>query len=412
MKRHSSLIAAFLGCLSIYPLLVFILIFTGLSCYLASAYLPRLRDFTSDSDPVRVRHLRPLNTPETEGSAVPNAARPANALSQSNPQLPDQKFLPEDPPLYLDETISEYYDQTDVYPPAEANLMTQFESDLTVERNNPSGSPSTTAEDPIAVAALPTATPTLDLIFEFPYSVDELRRRAKATPDPDSILGEVVSTLMGAFDSSEETASVTRRAKLAKFTPTPTGTSTPTPTSTPTETSTPTQTPLPTDTPTPTITPTSTNTPPPTNTPIPPPPTPVPSPTETPLPTATPEPEYDFLLGEFFNSPTTNPFMVMYVAVVDTNEIPIGDMKVIGTRLDHNLTYESPLSTWYFEGYNAPGEVIKSGNVKFEPPGGIEATDWIIYLADANGARLSADVPFHTDPGDKQWYFVKFRRKF
>ena len=42
----------------------------------------------------------------------------------------------------------------------------------------------------------------------------------------------------------------------------------------------------------------------------------------------------------------------------------------------------------------------------------VEATDWIIYLADANGARLSADVPFHTDPGDKQWYFVKFRRKF
>ena len=102
----------------------------------------------------------------------------------------------------------------------------------------------------------------------------------------------------------------------------------------------------------------------------------------------------------------------MYVAIVDTNEIPIGDMKVVGTRLDHNLTYESPLSTWHFEGYNAPGEVIKSGNVKFEPPGGIEDVDWLIYLADANGARLSDDVPFHTDPNSKQWYFVKFRRKF
>lgn len=412
MKRHSSLIVAFLGWLSIYPLLIFILILTGLGCYLASAYLPRLRDFTTGSDPVRVRHLRPLNTPEPEGSAGPNATRPTNALSQSNTQLTGQKYLPESPPPSPVEPNPEYRDQTGVYPSAEANLSAQIESDLPVESNGPSGSPSTSTEYPIAVAALPTSTPTLDLVFEFPYSIDELRRRAKATPTSNSILEEVVSTLMGAFDSSDEAETVTRRAKLATFTPTPTGTSTPTSTSTPTETSTPTQTPLPTDTPTPTITPTSTTTPPPTNTPAPPPPTPVPSPTETPLPTATPEPEYDFLLGEFFNSPTTNPFMVMYVAVVDTNEIPIGDMKVIGTRLDHNLTYESPLSTWYFEGYNAPGEVIKSGNVKFEPPGGIEATDWLIYLADANGARLSADVPFHTDPGDKQWYFVKFKRKF
>ncbi|MCB9078434.1 MAG: hypothetical protein H6631_12620 [Anaerolineaceae bacterium] len=412
MKRHPSFITTFLGCLSIYPLLVFILIFTGLSCYLASAYMPRLRDFTTGSDPVRVRHLRPLNTPETEGSAIPNAARPANALSQSNAQLTGQKYLPEDPPPYLVEPTLEYSDQAMLNPPAEAGLSAQVASNLSTESNSSSDSSPYSNENPIVVAALPTSTPTLDLVFDFPYSVDELRRRAKATPASDSILGEVVSTLMGAFDSSAETEAVTRRAKLATFTPTPTETSTATPTSTPTETSTPTQTPLPTDTPTPTITPTSTNTPPPTNTPVPPLPTPVPSPTETPFPTATPEPEYDFLLGEFFNSPTTNPFMVMYVAIVDMNEIPIGDMKVIGTRLDHNLTYESPLSTWYFEGYNAPGEVIKSGNVKFEPPGGIEATDWIIYLADANGARLSADVPFHTDPNDKQWYFIKFRRKF
>ena len=101
----------------------------------------------------------------------------------------------------------------------------------------------------------------------------------------------------------------------------------------------------------------------------------------------------------------------MYVAIVDINEIPIGDMKIIGTRLDHNLTYESPLSTWYYEGYNAPGQVIKSGNLKFEPPGGIEDTSWIIYLADAHGNRLSAEVPFDTSAADKQWYFLKFKRK-
>lgn len=121
---------------------------------------------------------------------------------------------------------------------------------------------------------------------------------------------------------------------------------------------------------------------------------------------------YDFMLAEFFNSPTTNAILVMYVAIVDPNEIPIGDIKVVGTRLDHNLTYESPLSTWHYEGYNAPGEVIKSGNVKFEPPNGMETTNWVLHLEDPNGRRLSEDVPFNTDVNNKQWYFIKFKRKF
>ena len=132
----------------------------------------------------------------------------------------------------------------------------------------------------------------------------------------------------------------------------------------------------------------------------------------TPSPTLTPVPDYDYMLAEFFNSPTTNNFLLIYVAIVDPNEIPIGGMKIVGTRLDHNLTYESPVSTWHYEGYSAPGHVIKSGNVKFEPPGGIETTGWTLHLEDAHGHRQSADIPFEVDENDKQWYFIKFRRKF
>jgi hypothetical protein len=117
-------------------------------------------------------------------------------------------------------------------------------------------------------------------------------------------------------------------------------------------------------------------------------------------------------LAEFFNSPTTNSFLLLYVAIVDPKEIPIGDMKVVGTRLDHHLTYESPLSTWHYEGYSAPGEVVKSGNVKFEPPGGIETANWVLHLEDSHGNRQSEDVPFSVDTDNKQWYFIKFRRKF
>lgn len=137
-----------------------------------------------------------------------------------------------------------------------------------------------------------------------------------------------------------------------------------------------------------------------------------PAPAETPTLTPVPVPEYDFILAEFYNSPTTNSFLTVYVAIVDPNEIPIGGIKIVGTRLDHNLTYDSPLSTWHFEGYSAPGTVIKSGNVKFEPPGGIESTSWSLHLEDAQGNRLSEDVPFDTDVNDKQWYFIKFRRKY
>jgi hypothetical protein len=158
----------------------------------------------------------------------------------------------------------------------------------------------------------------------------------------------------------------------------------------------PSATPLPSD-PEPTATPTQTNTP---------------AFTATPSPTITPWPAYDFMLAEFYNSPTTNSFLLIYVAVVDPDEIPIGDMKIVGTRLDHNLTYESPLTTWYYEGYNAPGEHIKSGNVKFEPPGGIETTSWVLHLEDAHGQRQSEDIPFDVDENNKQWYFIKFRRKF
>lgn len=141
-------------------------------------------------------------------------------------------------------------------------------------------------------------------------------------------------------------------------------------------------------------------------------PAPVSVPEDTAGPPPVPSAEFDYLLAEFYNSPTTNSFLTIYVAIVDPKEIPVGDMKVVGTRLDHDLTYESPLSTWFYEGYSAPGAVIKSGNVKFEPPGGIETTSWVLHLADAHGNRMSDDIPFDVDANNKQWYFIRFKRKF
>ncbi len=90
-------------------------------------------------------------------------------------------------------------------------------------------------------------------------------------------------------------------------------------------------------------------------------------------------------------------------------EIPIGGVKVVGHFEPGGYYHESPLSKWFLEGYSAPGEVIKSGSVKFEPPGGILKGAWLLHLEDEWGTRLSPDVPIETDPDNKEWFFVKFR---
>ncbi len=232
--------------------------------------------------------------------------------------------------------------------------------------------------------------------------------RVKKSAQSDAWLSNVFASIFG----TTPTASGLPNQQWVSL---PTLTATPAPSQTPTKTPPPTPTPRSTKTATPTASPSPTTTPLPTETPS---PTAtvtatlVTSPTSAPWPTLTPLPNYDFMLNEFYNSPTTNPFLVIYVAIVDGNEIPIGDMKIVGTRLDHNITYESPLSTWYYEGYNAPGEHIKSGNVKFEPPGGIESTAWALHLEDAHGNRQSEDISFVVHKDNKQWYFIKLWRKY
>jgi hypothetical protein len=98
------------------------------------------------------------------------------------------------------------------------------------------------------------------------------------------------------------------------------------------------------------------------------------------------------------------------VAVVNTQEIPIGGVKVVGRFESGGYEHESPLSPWQYEGYSAPGAVLKTGNVKFEPPGGFMDGVWTIHLEDEGGQRLSTDVEVWTSPAHPEWFFVKFKR--
>ncbi len=220
--------------------------------------------------------------------------------------------------------------------------------------------------------------------------------------------------------------SVARGQALATYTPAPTFTPTALPLKSPTPTATwlPWPTPMATDTPVatataaPIFTPPPTATPPPTNTPAPsqPPATLAPRvvaaapSTATPTPSPTPTPGYDYQINEVFFDRTTNPFLTGYVAIVNAQEIPIGGVKAVGVFEPGGQRFESPLSKWMFEGYSAPGDVIKTSSVKFEPPGGIQAGTWLIHLEDEWGARLSEDVAIITNPDTPEWFFVKFRQ--
>ena len=187
--------------------------------------------------------------------------------------------------------------------------------------------------------------------------------------------------------------------------PSPTATVTPEPTPTNTApafqpTVTPTQPPPATQTPTPTPPPTATSSPIPTPT--------LPRPLPTPTATIPPPPKYSYVLSEIFTDQTSNHFLTGYIAIVNNQEVPIGGMKVIGRFQPGDIYYETALSNWFFEGYSAPGAVLKSGSVKFEP-GGIQKGTWSLHLANEQGDRFSDDVLIHTDPAHKEWFFIKFK---
>lgn len=188
--------------------------------------------------------------------------------------------------------------------------------------------------------------------------------------------------------------------------PTPSPTFTPSAIPTPTITASPTNTPLPNPTPLPMAT--ATFTPVPTATPRPAPARPPATPT--PAPTATPAPGYVYLINEVYKDRTTNPFLTGYVAIVNAQEIPIGGVKAVGSFDPGGAQFETSLSKWFFEGYSAPGPVIKSSSVKFEPPGSIQPGTWTIHLEDEHGTRLSEDVFIATDPDNPEWFFVKFKQ--
>ncbi len=224
-----------------------------------------------------------------------------------------------------------------------------------------------------------------------------------------------ISARTGSESSSVEGTRRRQPTPRPTFTPTPAYTDTPTYTPTPTITPVPTETPTPvaTDTPPPTNTPLPTDTPPPTDPPRP----AAPQPTDTPAPpAATPTPDFPFAVGEQGNrefQKTTYNGIVVFVAAVDPNNIPIGGLKVVGVNTASGEQKESPPTDYSWSSPNCLGcSYVKVGNVKFEPGPFTDAT-WEIYLADSGGTQLSPKVPlsYSSSADTWVWDFILFKRK-
>jgi hypothetical protein len=191
------------------------------------------------------------------------------------------------------------------------------------------------------------------------------------------------------------------------FTPTQPATSTPVNTPTPTltpipsHTSTPTASPVPTGTPT--AAPTDTPEPTTTNTPGPPPP-----PTNTPLPTDTPAPTWEYQVAEIFTSPTEANILSIMVAVQTHNGDFIPGLRLVGVDPEGIVTKTEP-SAADVVGYTPPGDVIKSGNMKFEPISNYVQGTWLFHLENGEGKQVSETFPITMNIENRVWYFFRFQ---
>lgn len=128
-----------------------------------------------------------------------------------------------------------------------------------------------------------------------------------------------------------------------------------------------------------------------------------------------PTPAFPFSIAEQGNRAfqTTNHHpIVIFVAVVNEKNIPLGGYKVIGDHTPSGRHVESTLTEPDWSQVNCLScGYIKQGNVKLEP-GNFEDGIWNIYLADINDRQLSPVVPlsYSADPSTWVWDFVLFKR--
>jgi len=85
----------------------------------------------------------------------------------------------------------------------------------------------------------------------------------------------------------------------------------------------------------------------------------------------------------------------------------IPGIRLVGLDPNGVLTKSEP-SADQQTGYTPPGEVVKSGNTKFEPLSNYVSGTWLFHLENGEGTQVSEAIPVAMDAENRVWYFFRF----
>ena len=142
-----------------------------------------------------------------------------------------------------------------------------------------------------------------------------------------------------------------------------------------------------------------------TQTPTPFPPTNTPVPTDTPPP---PPPAFPFVIKETAQFPTNHPNFDVYVAIVNNDNRPLSDYRVIGTH-SSGLQVESRASDGDWT-VNSGANHYKGGNLKYEAPNSSTGV-WKLQLVVSANTPVGPPIDFSFDAVNPTWYFIIYERQ-
>lgn len=86
----------------------------------------------------------------------------------------------------------------------------------------------------------------------------------------------------------------------------------------------------------------------------------------------------------------------------------IPGLRIVGVDPNGVVT-KSELSADQVIGYTPPGDIIKSGNVKFEPISNYVTGTWFFHLETADGQQVSDIHPLGMNAENRSWHFMRFQ---
>lgn len=112
-------------------------------------------------------------------------------------------------------------------------------------------------------------------------------------------------------------------------------------------------------------------------------------------------------MAELYSQPTQANILSIMVAIQQPDNNFIPGLRLVGVDPNGVLT-KTELSAGQMVGYTPPSEVVKAGNIKFEPISNYVTGTWLFHLEAADGSQVSDTFPLDMDAENRSWYFIRF----